>query len=102
MRGLPLSQVQSASENGSILATLASAGACAGGAAAVVGATEEELSVGTTVFTGAIGASGTVAFALVTGVAGRSGAFELLSSASNSSIRFRIASSSFAMAGGIC
>jgi hypothetical protein len=67
----------------------------------VVGATEEELSVGATAFTGAIGA-GTVAFALVTGEAGCSGAFELLSSASNSSMRFRIASSSFAIAGGIC
>src|ERR1700741_991321 len=94
VRGLPFSQVQSASENGSILATLASAGGCACGAAAAVGTREEELSVGATAFTGAIGATGIVAFAVVTGGVGCSVAFKLLSSACNSSMRFRIASSS--------
>jgi hypothetical protein len=102
VRGLPFSHVQSASENGATLATSAWAGALAGGVAATAGAAEEELAVGASAFAGTIGVVDTLAFAVVTGAAGCSGSFDFFSSASNSSMRFLIASSSLAMAGGIC
>ena len=100
MRGLPFSQVQSASEKGSTLATSDWAEAFAAGVAALVAAMA--VFAGAAAVAGAVGATGTVAFALLTAVSGCSCAFDFLSSASNSSMRFLIASSSFSIAGGIC
>src|SRR5271168_3479367 len=96
VRGLPFSQVQSASEKGSIFAGAA--------ASAVLFADVADSAVVVTGAAGAAlnGATGTVAFALVAGVVGRSGALAFFSSASSSSMRFRIASNSLAIAGGIC
>jgi hypothetical protein len=77
-------------------------GALSGCVAAAISAAEGELAVGAGAFDGTGGVTGTLSFAVVTGVAESLGSFDFFSSASNSSMRFLIASSSLAIAGGIC
>src|SRR5271154_1144839 len=93
VRGFPFSQVQSASEKGAIFAGAASVATVVEDAASFVKPVGLKDAV-------AAGAGDTEAFAVAAGAGGA--VLEFFSSASNSSMRFRMASSSLAIAAGTC